>query len=148
MSRLDDDEKDTVVISDGTPGNPNKTVISESGLYSLIFSSTKPFAKTFRKWVTREVIPTIRKTGSYGINRLETPNFVRRFNENWDRTDRGYFSVISELFMRLYGRFEQVGYQIPNKAFNGKEIRPDVSVGKGFSAYLQKHHPEIADEFI
>lgn len=147
VSKLDDDEKNTIVISDGTPGNPTKTIISESGLYSLIFTSTKPFAKTFRRWVTREVIPTIRKTGAYGINRLALPNFVVRFNDNWDRTDRGYFSVISELFVRLYGRFEQVGYQIPDKAFNGKEIRPDVSVGRGFSAYLTAHYPEIADEY-
>lgn len=147
VSRLDDDEKNTVAITDGTAGNPNKTIISESGLYSLIFTSTKPFAKTFRRWVTREVIPAIRKSGSYQIDRAETPNFVRRFNDNWERTERGRFSVISELFMRLYGRFEQIGYQIPNKAFDGKEIRPDVSVGKLFSAYLQKHHPDIADEY-
>jgi prophage antirepressor-like protein len=147
VSRLDDDEKSTVVITDGTSGNPNKTIISESGLYALIFKSNKPTAKKFRKWVTKEVIPAIRKTGSFGINRLTTPNFVIRFNDNWDRTDKGYFSVISELFVRLYGRFEQVGYQIPNKAFNGKEIRPDVSVGKRFATYLRKNHPELVDEY-
>ena len=108
VSTLDDDEKSSVAFTDGTSGNPNKTIISESGLYALVFKSKKPSAKKFRKWVTKEVIPAIRKTGSYGINRLETPNFVVRFNDNWDRTDKGFFSVISELFVRLYGKFENV----------------------------------------
>ncbi|MFA7290596.1 MAG: Bro-N domain-containing protein [Melioribacteraceae bacterium] len=146
VSRLDDDEKLMSVIP--TAGqNRNVTFISESGLYALVFKSNKPSAKKFRKWVTKEVIPAIRKTGSFGINRLETPNFVVRFNDNWDRTEKGYFSVISELFIRLHGRFERVGYQIPNKAFNGKEIRPDVSVGLLFSKYLKRYHPEYSDNY-
>lgn len=56
---------------------------------------------------------------------------------NWDRVDKGYFSVINELFVRLYGRFHHVGYEIPNKAFDGREIRPDVSVGKCFSCLFK-----------
>lgn len=147
VSSLDDDEKNTVRLSDGTSGNPNKTIISESGLYALIFKSKKESAKKFRKWVTKEVIPAIRKTGTFGINRLETPNFVIRFNDNWDRVDKGYFSVISELFVRLYGRFEKAGYQIPNKAFDGKEIRPDVSVGLMFAKHLRNNHSELANSY-
>lgn len=146
VSRLDDDEK---LVSDLPIAGQNRRVllVNESGLYSLIFKSVKPEAKRFRKWVTKEVIPSIRKTGGYGINRLETPNFIIRFNENWDRTDKGYFSVISELFIRLYGKFEQIGYQIPNKALNGQEIRPDGSVGKLFSKYLQDNYPNLEDHF-
>jgi prophage antirepressor-like protein len=146
VSKLDDDEKLTSVIPIAGQ-NRNVTIISESGLYSLIFRSNKPTAKKFRKWVTKEVIPAIRKTGSFGINRLETPNFVIRFNDNWDRTDKGYFSVISELFVRLYGKFERVGYQIPNKAFDGKEIRPDTSVGIRFSKFIKSKYPELEHKF-
>lgn len=146
VSRLDDDEKQTSVLPISGQ-NRKVNLISESGLYALIFKSSKPSAKRFRKWVTKEVIPAIRKTGSYGINRLETPNFVVRFNDNWDRTDKGYFSVISELFVRLYGKFENVGYQIPNKAFTGKEIRPDVSVGLLFAKYLRNNHSDFANDF-
>lgn len=146
VSRLDDDEKQTSVLPISGQ-NRKVNLISESGLYALIFKSSKPSAKRFRKWVTKEVIPAIRKTGSYGINRLETPNFVVRFNDNWDRTDKGYFSVISELFVRLYGKFENVGYQIPNKAFTGKEIRPDVSVGLLFAKYLRNNHRDFANDF-
>lgn len=65
ISRLDSDEKNTVVIADGTPGNPNMTIISESGLYALIFTSRKPEAENFKRWVRKEVIPAIRKHGAY-----------------------------------------------------------------------------------
>lgn len=65
ISQLDSDEKNTVVISDGIPGNPNKTIISEPGLYKLIMHSRKPEAREFQRWVTHEVLPTIRKTGGY-----------------------------------------------------------------------------------
>ena len=64
MTRLDDDEKG--VISSDTPGGKQDvTVINESGLYSLIMGSRKPEARKFRKWVTAEVLPAIRKTGRY-----------------------------------------------------------------------------------
>jgi anti-repressor protein len=66
LSRLDDDEKNTIVLNDGNRGNPNMTVVNESGLYALIMTSRKPEAKAFKKWVTSEVLPSIRKTGSYG----------------------------------------------------------------------------------
>lgn len=60
-----DERKDGVTISD-TVGRTNyATVVNESGLYHLIFQSRKPEAKKFRKWVTGEVLPAIRKTGRY-----------------------------------------------------------------------------------
>lgn len=62
---VDDEDKNTVVFHDGTSGNPNMTIINESGLYSLIFSSKLPNAKKFKHWVTSEVLPAIRKTGQY-----------------------------------------------------------------------------------
>lgn len=146
VSRLDDDEKLLSVIPIAGQ-NRSVNLVSESGLYALAFKSQKESAKRFRKWVTKEVIPAIRKTGSFGIDRTKTANFVTRFNENYDRIDKGYFSVIGELFIRLYGQFERAGYLIPNKAFGGKEIRPDVSVGKLFSTYLQNKHPKWASHY-
>lgn len=62
---LDLDEKNTVTISDGIAGNPNKTIISEPGLYRLVMKSRKPEAKEFQRWVTHEVLPSIRKHGIY-----------------------------------------------------------------------------------
>ncbi|MFQ6865836.1 ORF6C domain-containing protein [Blautia sp.] len=67
-----DEDKNTVVISDGKRGNPNQTVINESGLYALIFGSKLESAKRFKHWVTSEVLPAIRKTGSYQMQNLST----------------------------------------------------------------------------
>lgn len=78
---LDPDEKNTVTISDGIPGNPNKTIISEPGLYKLIMRSRKPEAKEFQRWVTHEVLPQIRKHGAYMTQQtldkaLTSPDFL------------------------------------------------------------------------
>ena len=63
-ARLEDDEKGMNQIH--TPGGTqNVTIINESGLYSVILRSDKPQAKPFRKWVTAEVLPSIRKNGCY-----------------------------------------------------------------------------------
>jgi anti-repressor protein len=62
--RLDADERGTSRI--GTPGGmQNLTIINESGLYSVILRSDKLEARAFRKWITSEVLPSIRRTGSY-----------------------------------------------------------------------------------
>lgn len=74
LSLLDDDEKNTVILNDGNRGNPNRAIVNESGLYSLIMNSRKPSARIFRKWVTSEVLPAIRKNGGYMISKPdETP---------------------------------------------------------------------------
>ena len=61
---LDDDEKGTHIVST-IRGSQKLAIINESGLYSLILMSRKPEVKRFKKWVTSEVLPSIRKTGSY-----------------------------------------------------------------------------------
>ena len=68
-ARLDEDEKGVSKI-DTLGGAQNVTIISESGLYNVILRSDKPEAKPFRKWVTSEVLPSIRKTGSYTMPKL------------------------------------------------------------------------------
>ena len=67
LNRLDDDEKDDVVITDTIGRQQTVKAINESGLYSLILTSRKPQAKKFKKWVTSEVLPAIRKTGRYSL---------------------------------------------------------------------------------
>ncbi|EZH67913.1 hypothetical protein DH09_08295 [Bacillaceae bacterium JMAK1] len=64
VNRLDDDEKG-VVNTDTLGGSQAIQAINESGLYSLIFTSRKKEAKSFKKWVTKDVLPAIRKTGKY-----------------------------------------------------------------------------------
>lgn len=65
---VDNEDKNTVANRDGIQGNPNMTVINESGVYSLIFGSKLESARRFKHWVTSEVLPAIRKTGSYSMN--------------------------------------------------------------------------------
>lgn len=72
LKSLDEDEKNTVALIYGNRGNPNHGVVAESGFYKLIARSRKAstpgtFAHRFSNWVFREVIPSIRKTGSYGV---------------------------------------------------------------------------------
>jgi len=63
-TNVDNDEVQKIYI----PTKSNSyTFINESGLYSLVFRSNKPEAKAFKKWVTNEVLPTIRKTGAYSL---------------------------------------------------------------------------------
>lgn len=65
-ARLDEDEKGASIVR--TPsGEQSMTTVNESGLYNLILQSRKPEAKKFRKWVTGEVLPSIRKTGRYEV---------------------------------------------------------------------------------
>ena len=63
---LDDDEKGTQIVHT-LGGNQKLSVINESGLYAAILKSRKPEAKRFKNWVTSEVLPSIRKTGSYQV---------------------------------------------------------------------------------
>ena len=65
LRRLDDDEKALISIKGLTRGNDNVNVVNEYGLYNLVLSSRKSEAKAFKRWVTHEVLPAIRKTGSY-----------------------------------------------------------------------------------
>ena len=71
-THVDDEDKIMEMIAHSQNGNVVKTqtaLINESGLYSLILSSKLPIAKKFKRWVTLEVLPSIRKTGSYGNNK-------------------------------------------------------------------------------
>ena len=88
-----EEDKNTVAIHDGIPGNPNKVIINESGLYSLIFGSKLPAAKEFKHWVTSEVLPTMRKIG---------------FNRS--------MQILTEENMKLKGMIE--GYQNSNLVSN------------------------------
>lgn len=63
----DEDKTSTLIQGSGSNYKSKATIINESGLYSLVLSSKLPGAKRFRRWVTSEVLPSIRKTGGYAI---------------------------------------------------------------------------------
>ena len=65
LKRLDDDEQALYSIKGLSRGNETANIVNEPGLYSLILGSRKPEAKAFKRWITHEVIPSIRKHGAY-----------------------------------------------------------------------------------
>lgn len=81
LTRLDGDEKSSITLNDGKPGNPNRVIVSESGLYALVLASRKPEAHEFKRWVSHEVLPSIRKHGAYMTQQtldkaLTSPDFL------------------------------------------------------------------------
>ncbi|KAA0789666.1 phage antirepressor [Bacillus cereus] len=79
MSRLDEDDFTTSKVVDSQGRSQEMFIINESGLYSLIMTSRKPQAKAFKKWVTSEVLPSIRKHGAY-----MTPNTINALLQDPD----------------------------------------------------------------
>ena len=93
LSRLDDDEKG-VALTDTPGGQQEMSVINEPGLYTLVLGSRKPEARAFKRWITHEVIPAIRKHGGY-----LTPPTIEELLNNPD--------MIVELALRLKAEREK-----------------------------------------
>ncbi|NKS67303.1 BRO family protein [Prescottella equi] len=79
-ARLDEGVRQTHTLrhAEGMRGNPNVTIVSEPGMYEVVIRSDKPEAARFRRWITAEVLPAIRKTGSYGQPALSGPELMAR----------------------------------------------------------------------
>lgn len=96
-SRLDDDEKGRTLMT--TPGGTQEvTIINEPGLYAVILRSDKPEAKAFKRWVTHEVLPSIRKTGAYGVppERLAHLHELQARLEEWRGLEREFVQCTAE----------------------------------------------------
>lgn len=91
MERLDEDEKGVSSI-DTPSGTQQMGVVNESGLYSLILGSRKPEAKRFKKWVTSEVLPAIRKNGYYAA-----PEIVAEVNDALTASDHNEILLLKRL---------------------------------------------------
>lgn len=141
--------KERGTLKQGIPtssGVQNMTLINEANVYRLIIKSQLPTAERFETWLFEEVVPSIRKKGYYGnIDRLQLPNFIARYKDNYHKLPNDHFSVISEMFARMYMELEKVGYSIPDKAQDGKNLVPDISVGKGFAKYLKDGNSKFYD---
>lgn len=94
--RLDQDEVGQTEVIDNLGRKQTATIINESGLYNVILRSDKPEAKPFRKWVTTEVLPTIRKHGLYA-----TPDTVEKMLEDPDTTIKLLQEIKSEREKRV-----------------------------------------------
>lgn len=121
---LDEDEKGTSKVCT-LGGMQDMTVISEAGLYTLLVRSNKEEAKPFRKWVTHEVLPSIRKTGSYlsqrdkaELDRLRQENIrlmsrnqeIQLSNQDLQKSNRALQEQVEQI-ARLSAEMRRTSYQ-------------------------------------
>lgn len=101
-NRLDDEDLMSVKLTSGGQ-HRDMTAISESGLYDTILRSDKPQAKPFRKWVTSEILPTIRKTGGYVANEdMFIENYLPFLDESYQNLFRLQMIAINKLNDRIH----------------------------------------------
>jgi prophage antirepressor-like protein len=134
MGHLDEDEKG--VSSVYTPGgNQNMLCINEPGLYGLVLVSRRPEAKAFKRWIKHEVIPSIRKTGSYSVSQepqqYVNADFVLRLRLNAGRVPYDHWTVLEQIDKESH----HSGLGLVNLI---NKARPDISVGKKWSNHLKK----------
>lgn len=149
LQRLDDDEKGVTTVD--TPGGPQEmSAVNEPGLYNLIFSSRKVEAQKFKKWVTHEVLPEIRRSGSYDavnddVEPAEPEDLILRqaqalkAHKDKMREIEGRQNDILSKVDRLESDLEEVGAVPPKtqRAEINDIVRGSVEYGSGPDAYRE-----------
>jgi prophage antirepressor-like protein len=149
VNRLDEDEKGTTIIPT-LGGNQNLLTVNESGLYSLILTSRKPEAKQFKRWITHEVLPSIRKTGQYVKPLTEREQLVAAMKLSIETSEE--IAIVKEEVKEVRGMVEnqitldhgeqrRVQIGIASRIYeieNNKEYRP---------ALFSELHREIRNRF-
>ena len=135
ISRLDEDEKliRTLFLSGQ---NREVLFVNESGLYSLVLTSRKPEAKRFKKWVTSEVIPSIRKTGSYNSNDTK----IDRLIELMMQTNSNLTALVNNLAIKHEPKTETPKYFQPSFSDNSNE---DIHFYHRITIYGKKFRPDL-----
>ena len=135
ISRLDEDEKliRTLFLSGQ---NREVLFINESGLYSLVLTSRKPDAKRFKKWVTSEVIPSIRKTGGYNSNDTK----IDRLIELMMQTNSNLTALVNNLAIKHEPKVETPKYFQPSFTNNSNE---DIHLYHRITIYGKKFRPDL-----
>ena len=134
IKRLDDDEKSGVVLTD-PHGRPQETnCVTESGLYSLVLGSRKPEAKAFKRWITHEVLPTIRQTGGYVSDEQQ---FVETYLPFADANTKALFG---QTLAQLRAANEQLEQQKPKVLFADAVSAAHTSILVGELAKLLKQN--------
>ena len=113
VDRLDDDERTLITIEGASNGLPVNAA-NEYGVYSLVFTSRKPEAKAFRRWITHEVLPAIRKTGTYST----APTYDNDVLRMMDQFSRGVdVAVLGKGAQANYFKMQAaLARKIPNPA--------------------------------
>ena len=133
VSRLDEDERGSFEVD--TPGGTQKmTAVTESGLYSLVLGSRKPEAKAFKRWITHEVLPTIRQTGGYVSDEQQFVNTYLPF------ADANTKALFGQTLAQLRAANEQLEQQKPKVLFADAVSAAHTSILVGELAKLLKQN--------
>lgn len=137
VSRLDEDEKGVTNINT-LGGNQEMAIVSEPGLFSLVLTSRKPEAKTFKKWLTSEVLPSIRKTGSYSIVQkdpieliIESAQHLLDVKRRMEKAEQEIVSVKADV-EKINARAEAAEQELkslptPNKTASPRTTRANIN---------------------
>lgn len=132
IRRLESYQKGVCIIHT-LGGNQEMATVTEAGLYALIFTSRKPIAKDFQRWVFEEVLPSIRKTGQYSVTQSPALGaYQQRVKEMFDPKNKvkdGYWCVLHESANLLIWIETQTKYPVD------KADLLDGSIGKHWSKY-------------
>jgi prophage antirepressor-like protein len=101
MERLEEDEVGSTKVTDSLGREQETYIVNEPGLYSLVLGSRKPEAKQFKRWITHEVLPTIRQTGTYSTKPMSTEDMIILQAQS-----------VKELKAEVHDLREQQGYQM------------------------------------
>lgn len=136
LTRLDEDEKLTTLISNegAATGMSSLSFVSEPGLYSLILGSRKPEAKLFKRWITHDVIPTIRKTGGYVAN---DDLFIETYLPNADESTKIMFKSQLQVIQDLN---HKIALNAPKVAFAEKVSASEAAITVAQMATLLKQN--------
>lgn len=135
--RLDDDERTKFEL--GRAGETN--FITESGLYAVILRSDKPNARKFRKWITSEVLPSIRKTGAYG-KPMTTAQKIQLLAQGNDELNERLDNVETKIYT-LENDMPLYGCEIEDIQRHVKRRVVDILGGKQSESY---HDPSIRNK--
>ena len=133
--RLDDDEKG-LHSTQTLGGKQNLLIVNEPGLYSLVLGSRKPEAKSFKRWITHEVIPAIRKTGAYAIPGTQADAALKRAEAMLKNAQTRQFNAIMKAASdpRLSSVAAEVFGLTALESMTGREIPYRPQVEKTYSA--------------
>lgn len=145
IGRLDDDEKG-VVLTDTLGGLQEMTAINEPGLYSLILRSRKQEAKAFKRWITHEVIPSIRKKGGYGTPILPTS---QKRPQNKLRQAEKMLKMIKENKEILTPEAHHAILSQATELITGKPLTPiqrnPLALPEPKKQYIDQYHKPVID---
>lgn len=116
VAKLPERMRNSVALADGNRGNPNRAVVNEPGVWRLVMRSTLDQAEAFQDWLAEEVIPSIRRTGTYSlpgaIESAEAPATVLA-HERWNQPHKGM-----EAFVQL-----TINLGLPGIDSDGADVR-------------------------